>query len=78
MGDDNVTVQNLRVVRLDLEHHLLLIEGAIPGAEQGLVMISKSVKRPGVIKAPPVIETVVEDAGGKSKGAAKVKAAKKK
>ena len=70
MGADRVTVQNLRVVRCDLEHHLLIVEGAIPGVEQELVMIRKSAKRPGVIKKPHVLlaDTVVEEAGKRVQG----------
>ena len=79
MGADRVTVQNLRVVRCDLEHNLLLVEGAIPGAEQELVMIRKSAKRPGVVKKPHALlaDTVVEEEK-KSKGAAKAAKAKVK
>jgi large subunit ribosomal protein L3 len=77
MGAARVTVQNLRVVACDPEHHLLLIEGAVPGARKGLVMIRKSVKRPGVIRAPQAIQTVVEEEGPVSKGAKAVAKAKK-
>ncbi|HBQ63611.1 MAG TPA: 50S ribosomal protein L3 [Clostridiales bacterium] len=44
MGDENVTVLNLDVVRVDAERGLLLIKGAIPGARGGLVMIRDAVK----------------------------------
>lgn len=69
MGAARVTVQNMRVVGCDPQHDLLLIEGAVPGARQGLVMVRKSVKRPGVIRAPQAVQTVVEDEGPVSKGA---------
>ena len=70
MGSDTVTVQNLRIVRRDLEHHLLLIEGSIPGPEEALVMISKSQKRPGVVKKPQAFQLVSdEDDEGLSKNA---------
>lgn len=68
MGADRVTVQNMRIVRLDLEHHLLFIEGAIPGAEEQLIAVRKSVKRPGVIRKPQPFQTIVveeEDEGKK-------------
>ena len=45
MGSDNVTLQNLRVVRIDEEKQVILVEGAIPGARGGLVYITKSVKK---------------------------------
>ena len=44
MGSDNVTVQNLAVVRVDNERGLLLIRGAIPGPKGGLVVIKDSIK----------------------------------
>jgi large subunit ribosomal protein L3 len=43
-GNDNVTIQNLEVVRVDLERNAILIKGAIPGAKGGIVMIANSVK----------------------------------
>jgi len=42
MGDETVTQQGLRVVQVDTERHLLLIKGAVPGANGGLVMIRKA------------------------------------
>jgi large subunit ribosomal protein L3 len=44
MGDDQVTVQNLRVVRVDAERNLLLIRGAVPGAPGGDVIVRPAVK----------------------------------
>jgi large subunit ribosomal protein L3 len=44
MGGDKVTVQALRVVRVDAERNLLLIKGAIPGPKGALVTIKSSVK----------------------------------
>jgi large subunit ribosomal protein L3 len=39
MGDDRVTVQNLKVVLVDAERNLLGVRGAVPGARGGLVLI---------------------------------------
>jgi large subunit ribosomal protein L3 len=44
LGDVRVTVQNLKVVEVDTARNLLLIEGAVPGANNGLVFIRKAVK----------------------------------
>ncbi|MCH5278927.1 MAG: 50S ribosomal protein L3 [Christensenellaceae bacterium] len=44
MGRERVTVQNLEVVRADAERNLLLIKGAIPGANGGLVLVRSTVK----------------------------------
>ena len=46
MGNERVTVLNLEVVRADAERNLLLIRGAIPGPEGGLVMVRSAVKAP--------------------------------
>src|SRR3989338_7953289 len=71
MGQDRVTIQNLRILQLDTEHHLLLVEGSVPGAEEGLVIIQKSTKRPGVIKKPQALQTVVVEEEEKGKKPAK-------
>ncbi|MGI6633093.1 MAG: 50S ribosomal protein L3 [Bacillota bacterium] len=42
MGDENVTVTNLRVVSVDPEKNLLLVRGAVPGARGSLVMVKES------------------------------------
>ncbi len=44
MGNAQVTVQNLKVVRVDAERNLLLIRGAIPGATGSDVVIKPAVK----------------------------------
>lgn len=44
MGQERVTVQNLEVVRADAERNLLIIKGAIPGANGGLVLVKSTVK----------------------------------
>jgi large subunit ribosomal protein L3 len=45
MGDEMVTVQNLRIRAIDTERSLLLIEGAIPGPKGGHVTVSPAVKK---------------------------------
>lgn len=42
MGDEQVTVRNLEIIKADPERNLLLIKGAVPGAKNGLVLIKKS------------------------------------
>ncbi len=39
MGDERVTVKNLKVVRVDAEQNLMLIKGAVPGGKNALVQI---------------------------------------
>ncbi len=50
MGHARVTVQNLQVVDIDPENHVLLVKGAIPGPKNGMVMIRKAVKKNGNVK----------------------------
>lgn len=44
MGDRRVTIQNLRVAAVDQEKNLLVIKGAVPGPEGGLVLVHDAVK----------------------------------
>ena len=43
MGVDRVTVRNLKVLKIDSENHLILVKGAVPGANGGYVVIRKAV-----------------------------------
>jgi len=43
MGGGRVTVRNLRVLRVDADNHLLLVEGGIPGAPTGYVLVRKAI-----------------------------------
>ncbi len=44
MGTAQVTLQNLKVVKVDVENQLLLISGSIPGPNKGLVIVKSAVK----------------------------------
>jgi len=44
LGKARVTIQNLEIVKVDSEHNLILIKGAIPGPNKGLVEIKSAVK----------------------------------
>jgi len=44
MGNEKVTVQNLELVRVDVERNLLLIKGAVPGPKGGFVTVQHAVK----------------------------------
>jgi len=44
MGHDRVTVQNLKVLRVDLDRNVLLVEGSVPGPTNGIVLIRRAVK----------------------------------
>ncbi|MDF2036807.1 50S ribosomal protein L3 [Bacillus sp. CMF12] len=44
MGGEQITVQNLEIVKVDAERNLLLIKGNVPGARKALVKIKSAVK----------------------------------
>ncbi|SCP97848.1 50S ribosomal protein L3 [Anaerobium acetethylicum] len=44
MGAKKITVQNLEIVRVDVENNLLLVKGAVPGPKKSLVTIKETVK----------------------------------
>lgn len=44
MGHVQTTVQNVRVVRVDLENQLLLVHGSVPGPRSGIVTVRRAVK----------------------------------
>ena len=44
MGAEKVTVQNLEIVKVDIENNLIAVKGAIPGPKGGIVTIVDSVK----------------------------------
>lgn len=44
MGGEQITVQNLQIVKVDEERNLLLIKGNVPGARKALVKIKSAIK----------------------------------
>lgn len=44
MGVDKVTVQNLKVLRVDVDRNILLVQGSVPGPNNGTVMIRRAIK----------------------------------
>ena len=44
LGNERVTVQNLKVVKIDAENNIIAVKGAIPGPKGGIVVIFDSVK----------------------------------
>lgn len=44
-GHENVTIQNLKVVKVDKDRGVLLIRGAVPGPKGGLVTVKETVKK---------------------------------
>ena len=74
MGQDTRTTQNLQVIQVREAENLLLIKGAIPGAEGDYVIIRESKKRPKGWK-PPVSVSIKKKGGADKKAEAKPAAA---
>lgn len=51
MGNERVTTQNVRVVKVDVENNRVLIRGSVPGPRNGYVIVRKSAKKTGKIAA---------------------------
>jgi large subunit ribosomal protein L3 len=60
MGVDTVTVQNLEIIKVDLERNLLLIKGSIPGPKKGLVFVKRGIKAPAIQPLNPADYVVAE------------------
>jgi large subunit ribosomal protein L3 len=47
LGNERVTIQNLKIVKIDEENNLIAVKGAVPGASNGYLLISSSIKKRG-------------------------------
>ncbi len=45
LGNERVTVRNLKVIKVDVDRNLILVRGAVPGANGGLIMIRATNKK---------------------------------
>ncbi|NLK62706.1 MAG: 50S ribosomal protein L3 [Fusobacteria bacterium] len=45
LGGDRVTVQNLKIMKIDAENNVLLVKGAVPGAKNGYLIIKPAIKK---------------------------------
>jgi large subunit ribosomal protein L3 len=72
MGVKNRTIENLRIVEIDVARNLLLISGAVPGAEGGRVIVRPSLKTASQARRKRLAPNKVPvPAKGASKGASK-------
>ena len=44
MGDEQTTIQNLEIIKVDMEDNCILVKGSVPGAKKSLVIIKSAVK----------------------------------
>ena len=66
MGNEQVTVQNLEIVKVDAELNMIAIRGAIPGPKGGLVYIRNTVKNNIVNNADAGISKNPQKASGRN------------
>ena len=66
MGNEQVTVQNLEVVKVDAELNMIVIRGAIPGPKGGLVYLHNTVKNNKVKQAATDISKNPQKASGRN------------
>lgn len=57
MGDDQITVQNLDIVKVDAELNMIVVRGAIPGPKGGIVYIKNTVKNNKVKSTVQAVST---------------------
>ena len=66
MGNEQVTIENLEVVKVDAELNMIVIKGAIPGPKGGLVYIRNTVKNHKVKQAGADISKNPQKASGRN------------
>ncbi len=59
MGGVTKTVQNLEVVKVDAATNMILVKGAVPGSDNGLLYIRRSLKRPEGLVIKQAAKTIV-------------------
>ena len=62
MGNVQRTVQNLEIIKVDVENNYILVKGNVPGAKKSLVIIKTAVKMPNAKKTAADLVTYVEEA----------------
>jgi len=71
LGNERRTVQNLEVITVDAQHHLLVVKGAVPGTENGYLIIRRALKRAKRVAPPVVVKKKAKAAPVKSPKAPK-------
>ncbi|MFA4842422.1 MAG: 50S ribosomal protein L3 [Candidatus Omnitrophota bacterium] len=67
MGNARVTVQNLQVVKVDAENNFLLVKGAVPGHDNGYLIVKIAKKRKPLVEKPKVALPAKKTAVAKKK-----------
>jgi len=61
MGHETKTIQNLEIIKVDMENNLILVKGNVPGNNNSLVIIKNSVKIPNGKNKPHTLVTYKEE-----------------
>ena len=67
MGSKFRTIQNLEIIKSDLENNLIFIKGAIPGSKNSIVLIKESVKNPKKTTTKEKISILLKEQSTKEK-----------
>lgn len=59
MGCETVTIQNLEIVKVDVENGYILVKGNVPGPKKSLVIIKTAVKNPNKIRETEALHSYV-------------------
>ena len=59
MGCEKVTIQNLEVIKVDLDKNVLIVKGSVPGAKGAYVTVKSSIKQPNVKKQTELLNLKV-------------------
>ena len=60
-GHEQVTVQNLEIIKVDLENNVILVKGNVPGPKKALVLIKTAIKNKDTVKDKVELVTYVEE-----------------
>ncbi len=61
MGTLTVTIQNLEIVKVDMENNVILVKGNVPGPKKSLVIIKTAVKNPGKVRETEELNSYVTE-----------------
>ena len=78
LGNKNITVQNLEIVKVDVVRNLILVKGSVPGGDSALLYIRRSLKKPQGVQAKKVQAAASKDPLKAAKKAAASGGGKKK
>ena len=76
MGDKARTIQNLEIIKSDLENNLIFVKGSVPGSKNSLVLIrktSKTINRQTTLEKSNAIQTETIQKSSKKKDSTKTK-----